>query len=112
MRGGMPRRLHCEGMSSVTEHPVELWGPPSFDQGDKVMAEREVRNDGTFPGAPMGAVLIRKGEIGYVHSIGTYLNRYYIYGVEFLGHANLVGMRAGELSLMQGVPPPPPGRLS
>ncbi|HIJ61507.1 MAG TPA: nitrogen fixation protein NifZ [Rhodospirillaceae bacterium] len=96
----------------MSEQAVELWGPPCFDQGDKVVAEREVRNDGTFPGVAMGVVLIRKGEVGYVHSIGTYLNRYYIYGVEFLGHPRLVGMRAGELSLMQSAPPPPPGRLS
>ena len=87
---------------------IELWGPPTLEQGDKVVSCKDLRNDGTYPGARMGEVLIRKGEIGYVHSIGTYLNRYYIYGVEFIGLGRVVGMRASELTLLQPAPPPPP----
>ena len=76
---------------------VEIYDAPVFERGDRVRATRNVRNDGTFPGAAMGEVLIEAGEMGYVHSVGTYLNRYYIYGVEFLARRRVVGMRANEL---------------
>ncbi len=91
------------------ETTVELWGPPAFEPGDKVVSLREVRNDGTFPGAKMGEVLIQKGEVGYIHSVGTYLNRFYVYAVDFIQSARLVGMRTGELSLVEKAPDAPPG---
>jgi len=56
-----------------------------------------VRNDGTFPGKDVGEVLVKKGEEGYVISIGTFLQQYYIYGVEFLGSGFRVGMKRKEL---------------
>ncbi len=76
---------------------VELYDAPVFERGDRVRATKSVRNDGTFPGAAMGEVLIDEGDMGYVHSVGTYLNRYYIYGVEFVARRRVVGMRANEL---------------
>ncbi len=85
-------------MNHPVQPPVELWGPPLFERGDRVRARKNVRNDGTFPGAAMGEVLIAEGDWGYVHSVGTYLNRYYIYGVEFVKRGRVVGMRAHELS--------------
>ena len=81
----------------MTEEHFELWDRPAFEQGTEVMSQKDVRNDGTYPGAKMGEVLIRKGEVGYIHSVGTYLNRFYIYGVEFIDSGRLVGMRAHEL---------------
>ena len=75
----------------------ELHDPPAFERGQKVVSLRDVRNDGTYPGVKMGAVLIRKGEVGYVHSVGTYLNRFYVYGVEFVAQGMVVGMRVNEL---------------
>jgi nitrogen fixation protein NifZ len=56
-----------------------------------------VRNDGTFPGRDIGDVLVKKGEEGYVISIGTFLQQYYIYGVEFLESGFRVGMKRKEL---------------
>lgn len=81
----------------MTDDRFELWDRPSFQRGDAVASLKDVRNDGTFPGARMGEVLIRKGETGYVHSVGTYLNRFYIYGIEFIDSGRLVGMRVHEL---------------
>ena len=75
----------------------ELYDQPVFERGQQVVSQKDVRNDGTFPGAKMGEVLIRKGEVGYVHSVGTYLNRFYVYGVEFIDAKRVVGMRAHEL---------------
>jgi len=75
----------------------ELYDQPAFERGQEVVAQKDVRNDGTYPGARMGEVLIRKGAVGYIHSVGTYLNRFYVYGVEFIDAKRVVGMRAHEL---------------
>jgi len=76
---------------------VELDGPPQFEYGQKVRSKFMVRNDGTFPGKDIGEVLVNKGEEGYVISIGTFLQQYYIYCVEFLGSGFRVGMKRKEL---------------
>ncbi|CAJ0874764.1 hypothetical protein AMST5_02632 [freshwater sediment metagenome] len=83
-------------ISRDSDH-VELDGPPYFDYGDKVRARRTVRNDGTFPGKDIGEILVSKGEIGYVVNIGTFLQQFYIYGVEFESTGNRVGMKRREL---------------
>lgn len=80
---------------------VELEGPPHFEFGQKVRTRRLVRNDGTFPGKDTGEVLVRKGEIGYVVSIGTFLQQFYIYGVDFFERGYRVGMRAKELESIE-----------
>jgi len=80
---------------------VELNDPPFFDYGEKVRARRAVRNDGTFAGKDIGEILVRKGEEGYVVSIGTFLQQFYIYGVEFVASGNRVGMKRKELDPMQ-----------
>jgi nitrogen fixation protein NifZ len=79
------------------EWVVELDGPPCFEYGQKVRANQAVRNDGTFPGKEIGEVLVSKGEEGYVISIGTFLQQFYIYGVEFLSSGYRVGMKRKEL---------------
>lgn len=76
---------------------VELNAPPEFGYGEKVRSRRMIRNDGTFPGKEIGEVLVRKGEEGYVSSIGTFLQQYYIYGVAFTASGHRVGMRGKEL---------------
>lgn len=76
---------------------VELSGPPCFSFGEKVRANRSIRNDGTYPGKEIGEVLVRKGEVGYVVSIGTFLQQFYIYGVAFLESGYRVGMKRKEL---------------
>jgi nitrogen fixation protein NifZ len=62
-----------------------------------VRAKRAIRNDGTYAGKEIGEVLAKKGEEGYVVSIGTFLQQFYIYGVEFLESGNRVGMKRKEL---------------
>ena len=80
---------------------VELEGPPQFEFGQKVRSRFMVRNDGTFPGKEIGELLVKKGEEGYVISIGTYLQQYYIYGVEFLQSGYRVGMKRKELESIE-----------
>lgn len=83
------------------EGVIELDGPPRFDYGQKVRSRRLVRNDGTFPGKDIGDVLVKKGEVGYVASIGTFLQQFYIYGVDFVDRGYCVGMRAKELETVE-----------
>jgi nitrogen fixation protein NifZ len=75
--------------------------PPYFEIGDKVYARKLIRNDGTFPGMDIGATLAKKGEVGYVISIGTFLQNAYIYAVHFMGTGNVVGCRCRELELWE-----------
>ena len=56
-----------------------------------------MRNDGTFGGAEVGDLLVRKGDVGYVKSIGTFLQQFYIYGVDFVDLGYVVGMKGREL---------------
>lgn len=80
---------------------VELDGPPLYDYGSKVVARFNIRNDGTFRGREIGEVLVQKGDVGYVASIGTFLQQYYIYGVDFYERGNMVGMRSRELNAFE-----------
>ncbi|HYD32143.1 MAG TPA: nitrogen fixation protein NifZ [Azospirillaceae bacterium] len=79
---------------------IELEDPPEFEVGFKVKAVSAVRNDGTYPGRPMGDILIAVGDVGYVNRIGSFLQRYWIYGVDFYERGMIVGMRAHELELV------------
>ncbi|GGI33645.1 MULTISPECIES: nitrogen fixation protein NifZ [Bradyrhizobium] len=76
---------------------IELTAQPFFSYGEKVRATRTIRNDGTYAGKEIGEVLAVKGEIGYVVSIGTFLQRFYIYGVDFIESGRRVGMKRKEL---------------
>jgi len=61
---------------------VEISEPPYFSFGEKVKAKRIIRNDGTYAGKEI---------------IGTFLQQFYIYGVEFPDSGNRVGMKRKEL---------------
>ena len=82
---------------------VELDGPPSFEYGAKVRSRYVVRNDGSYRGKEIGEVLVKRGEVGYVVSIGTFLQEFYIYGVEFLGTGYRVGMKRKELETAETI---------
>lgn len=82
---------------------IEIELPPIFEMGQKVRVRKLIRNDGTFPGKEVGEALAKKGDIGYVVGIGTYLQRSYIYAVHFLTTGNIVGCRKKELELVEEV---------
>ena len=83
---------------------IEIAHPPRFHFGERVVSRSVVRNDGTFNGKDIGDVLVKKGDIGYVVSIGTFLQQFYIYAVEFTEHGYRVGMRAKELMTLDHLP--------
>jgi len=96
---------------------VELTQAPYFGFGERVRAKRTIRNDGTYAGKEIGDILAKKGEEGYVVSIGTFLQQFYIYGVEFLESGNRVGMKRKELDPVRprdedDVDPPLPGETA
>lgn len=68
-----------------------------FDFGEAVRVTRNVRNDGTYPGMPVGELLMRRGSVGHVIEVGTFLQDQVIYTVHFLDHGRMVGCRAEEL---------------
>jgi nitrogen fixation protein NifZ len=82
---------------------VEITQSPFFAYGEQVKAKRIIRNDGTYAGKEIGEILCRKGEIGYVVSIGTFLQQFYIYGIEFTESGNRVGMKRKELESTKSV---------
>jgi nitrogen fixation protein NifZ len=72
----------------------ERFDAERFDYGEAVRVTRNVRNDGTYPGMPVGELLIRRGSVGHVIETGTFLQDQVIYTVHFLDHGRMVGCRA------------------
>ncbi len=83
---------------------IEIALPPRFAMGERVISRSVIRNDGTYNGKDIGEVLVAKGEVGFVRSIGTFLQQFYIYAVEFTDSGHRVGMRAKELCTLDHLP--------
>ncbi|WP_407051830.1 nitrogen fixation protein NifZ [Methyloraptor flagellatus] len=84
-------------MGLGTEQEIETRRPPVFMPGEKVRSTKYVKNDGTYRGKDIGEILVVKGDVGYVRDIGTFLQQFYIYAVEWVDRGTIVGMRAKEL---------------
>lgn len=65
--------------------------------GEAVRLTRNVRNDGTYPDLDPGAPLVRRGSIGYIVDVGTFLQDQIIYSINFLEEGKIVGCREEEL---------------
>ena len=91
---GAPRRDGREGLP-------EVYDSPCYVPGQRVRSRVAIRNDGTVPGSTRGAFVVEAGDIGYVTGIGEFLQRYYVYTVDFVERGRLVGMRGGEIELME-----------
>lgn len=83
---------------------VELNDPPRFQHGERVISRYKIRNDGTFGGREIGDVLVDKGDVGVVVSIGTFLQQFYIYEVEIVDRGYRVGMKSKELVSLDRLP--------
>lgn len=68
-----------------------------FDFGEAVRVTRNVRNDGTYPGKEVGELLVRRGSVGNVIEVGTFLQDQVIFTVHFLDQGKMVGCRLEEL---------------
>lgn len=79
------------------EQEVEIFKAPLFRPGEKVVSLKNIRNDGTVRGRDIGEIVVKKGEVGYVRDIGTFLQAFFIYAVEWIDRGTIVGMRGKEL---------------
>lgn len=68
-----------------------------FEFGESVRVTRNIRNDGTYPGMEVGTLLIRRGSVGNVVEVGTFLQDQIIFTVHFLDQGRMVGCRLEEL---------------
>lgn len=82
---------------STDDREIEVYRQPVYMPGDKVISRKHVKNDGTMFGKEIGEVVVKKGDIGYVRDIGVFLQQFYIYAVDFVDRASIVGMREREL---------------
>jgi nitrogen fixation protein NifZ len=67
-----------------------------FHAGDKVLALRLIRNDGTYPHRDIGEPLVHPGDGGIVRESWSFLGDVY-YTVEFMAQAVFVIMRGREM---------------
>lgn len=72
---------------------------PKFEYGQAVRVIRNIRNDGTYPGMDTGKLLVRRGNVGYVRDVGTFLQDQLIYSIDFIELGVRVGCREQELQL-------------
>jgi nitrogen fixation protein NifZ len=75
-----------------------------FCLGQKVKLLVDVNNDGTYPHAPVGALMMPKDSIGYIKKIGEFLQVVRVYEVHFLGSdmdVEVVGCREIELQALE-----------
>ena len=70
---------------------------PLFRIGERVRLIKSIRNDGTYPYAPVGEVLLEAGAEGYVRKIGDFLQTIRIYEVIFVDEGHVFGCREAEL---------------
>ncbi|MFD2175244.1 nitrogen fixation protein NifZ [Rhodobacter lacus] len=82
---------------STDDREIEVYRQPLYLPGDKVMSRKQVKNDGTMPGREIGEIVVKKGDVGYVRDIGTFLGQFYIYAVDYLERGAIVGMREAEI---------------
>ncbi len=68
-----------------------------FEFGEEVRVTRNIRNDGTYPGMDVGNLLVRRGSVGNVVEVGTFLQDQIIFTVHFLDQGRMVGCRLEEL---------------
>lgn len=75
-----------------------------FHVGQKVKLLEDIVNDGTYPHNPVGSLMMPKGSIGYIKSVGEFLQVIRVYEVHFFGtdmDVDVVGCREHELEAME-----------
>lgn len=70
---------------------------PLYRIGERVRLTKTIRNDGTYPHAKNGDILIEAGSEGYVRKIGDFLQTIRIYEVNFIEEGMIFGCREAEL---------------
>ncbi len=89
---------------ATDDREIEVYKPPLFMPGTRVVSRKSVKNDGTMFGKEIGEVVVKKGDVGYVRDIGVFLQQFYIYAVDFVDRRSIVGMRGRELEAFPEAP--------
>lgn len=77
---------------------------PKFAIGKKVKLLEDVVNDGTYPHAKIGTLIMPRGSIGYIRHMGEFLQVIRVYEVHFFGagmELEIIGCREHELEPME-----------
>lgn len=93
--------LHNSVMAKLSGKDEER---AKFFLGQKVMLLEDVKNDGTYPYLSIGAVMIKKGCIGYIRHVGEFLQVIRVYEVHFMDEeavVEVIGCREHELEAME-----------
>ncbi|WP_229860164.1 nitrogen fixation protein NifZ [Candidatus Sulfurimonas baltica] len=72
--------------------------------GQKVELLEDIVNDGTYPHAKIGTLMMPKGSVGYIKDIGEFLQVIRVYEVHFFGtemEVDIIGCREHELKLIE-----------
>ncbi|QOY55888.1 nitrogen fixation protein NifZ [Candidatus Sulfurimonas marisnigri] len=72
--------------------------------GQKVELLEDIVNDGTYPHAKIGSLMMPKGSIGYIKDMGEFLQVIRVYEVHFFGtemEVDIIGCREHELKLIE-----------
>lgn len=71
-----------------------------FQEGQKVKLVEDIVNDGTYPHAKIGTLMMPKGSVGYIKDMGEFLQVIRVYEVHFIGsnmEVEIIGCREHEL---------------
>lgn len=72
-----------------------------FRMGQKVKLVSDVVNDGTYPHAKIGELMMPAGSVGYIKDMGEFLQVIRVYEVHFIGTntvLEIIGCREHELA--------------
>ena len=75
-----------------------------FGIGEKVKLLEDIVNDGTYPHAKIGTLMMPKGNVGYIKDMGDFLQVIRVYEVHFFGadvELEIIGCREHELESME-----------
>lgn len=75
-----------------------------FFIGQRVQLREDIKNDGTYPYVPIGAIMVDKGSIGYIRHVGEFLQVIRVYEVHFMDERaaiEIVGCREHELEALE-----------
>lgn len=77
---------------------------PKYHVGQKVKLLEDVVNDGTYPHSPIGTLMMKKDSVGYIKSMGEFLQVIRVYEVHFFGvdaPVEILGCREHELEALE-----------
>lgn len=72
--------------------------------GQKVELLEDIVNDGTYPHAKIGTLIMPKGSVGYIKTMGEFLQVIRVYEVHFFGAGmdlEIIGCREHELGSLE-----------